>query len=168
VLPLTDAAAPDKARGLFQAIQLKFGMVPNIFRMMGQAPDVLKSTLDFDGAINHDLELKLRDLAYLKTSQLNGCHYCLHYHTAIGRKAGLSDAQIKDLGAVEQSGAYSELEKNVLRFAEQWTRQGKVEAGLMQQLARSLSPAQLVTLAATVGLANWTNRFNESFDVQLP
>jgi alkylhydroperoxidase family enzyme len=80
----------------------------------------------------------------------------------------LSDAQIKDLGAVEQSGAYSDLEKSVLRFAEQWTRQGKVEAKLMQQLARSLSPAQLVTLAATVGLANWTNRFNESFDVQLP
>jgi alkylhydroperoxidase family enzyme len=80
----------------------------------------------------------------------------------------LSDAQIKDLGAVEQSHAYSDLEKNVLRFAEQWTRQGKVEASLMQQLAKSLSPAQLVTLAATVGLANWTNRFNESFDVQLP
>jgi alkylhydroperoxidase family enzyme len=80
----------------------------------------------------------------------------------------LSDAQIKDLGSYEQSSAYSDAEKSVLRFAEQWTRQGKVEAGLMQQLARSLSPAQLVTLAATVGLANWTNRFNESFDVQLP
>jgi alkylhydroperoxidase family enzyme len=80
----------------------------------------------------------------------------------------LSDAQIKDLGAVEQSSAYSDLEKSALRFAEQWTRQGKVEANLVQQLARSLSPAQLVTLAATVGLANWTNRFNESFDVQLP
>jgi phage tail protein X len=25
-----------------------------------------------------------------------------------------------------------------------------------------------VVLAATVGLANWTNRFNETFDVQLP
>ena len=80
----------------------------------------------------------------------------------------MSDAQIKDLGVVETSSAYSDLEKNVLRFAEQWTRQGKVEAGLMHQLARSLSPAQIVTLAATVGLANWTNLFNESFDVQLP
>jgi alkylhydroperoxidase family enzyme len=80
----------------------------------------------------------------------------------------LSDAQIKDLGAIEQSSAYSDLEKSVLRFAEQWTRRGKVEANLMQQLAKTLSPAQLVTLAATVGLANWTNRFNESFDVQLP
>jgi alkylhydroperoxidase family enzyme len=38
----------------------------------------------------------------------------------------------------------------------------------MQALAGTLSPAQLVTLAATVGLANWTNRFNESFAMELP
>jgi alkylhydroperoxidase family enzyme len=56
----------------------------------------------------------------------------------------------------------------VLRFAEQWTRQGRVAGDVLEQLKQSLSPAQLVTLAATVGLANWTNRFNESFGVQLP
>ena len=75
VPPLTDAAAPEKAAPLFQAIQSKFRMVPNIFRTLGHAPDVLKATLDFDAAIHHDLDPKLRELAYLKTSQLNGCHY---------------------------------------------------------------------------------------------
>jgi alkylhydroperoxidase family enzyme len=39
---------------------------------------------------------------------------------------------------------------------------------VVQKLAKSLSPAQLVTLAAACGLANWTNRFNESFAVELP
>jgi alkylhydroperoxidase family enzyme len=68
----------------------------------------------------------------------------------------------------EQSAAFTEQEKEVLRFAEQWTRQGKVADGVMQALTKSLSPAQLVILAATVSLANWTNRFNESFGVQLP
>jgi hypothetical protein len=38
----------------------------------------------------------------------------------------------------------------------------------VQQLSKSLSPAQLVVLAAAVGLANWTNRFNETFAVELP
>jgi alkylhydroperoxidase family enzyme len=56
----------------------------------------------------------------------------------------------------------------VLRFAEQWTQQGKVAGDLTQQLSKDLSPAQLVVLAATVGLANWTNRFNETFAVELP
>jgi alkylhydroperoxidase family enzyme len=73
--PLTDAAAPEAARALFQAIHAKFGMVPNIFRTMGHAPDVLKATLDWDGAIHHDLDPKLRELAYLKTAHTLGCHY---------------------------------------------------------------------------------------------
>jgi alkylhydroperoxidase family enzyme len=80
----------------------------------------------------------------------------------------LSDAQIQELGRYEQSNAYTELEKSAIRFAEQWTRQGKVTADLMERLSKHLSPAQLVILAATVGLANWTNRFNESFAVDLP
>jgi len=63
---------------------------------------------------------------------------------------------------------YSEIEMAVLKFAEQWTRQGKVAGDLIKQLSKSLSPTQLVVLAATVGLANWTNRFNESFAVELP
>jgi alkylhydroperoxidase family enzyme len=80
----------------------------------------------------------------------------------------LSPQQIQDLEQYEQSTAYSDLEKAVLRFAEQWTRQGRVSGDVLEQLQRDLSPAQLVTLAATVGLANWTNRFNETFGVELP
>ena len=38
----------------------------------------------------------------------------------------------------------------------------------MQRLARELTPSQLVTLAATVALANWTNRFNEIMGIELP
>ena len=80
----------------------------------------------------------------------------------------MSPQQIQDLEQYEQSTAYGDLERAVLRFTEQWTRQGRVAGDVLEQLKQSLSPAQLVTLAATVGLANWTNRFNESFGVQLP
>ena len=80
----------------------------------------------------------------------------------------MSPQQIQDLEQYEQSTAFGDLERAVLRFAEQWTRQGRVAGDVLEQLQRSLSPAQLVTLAATVGLANWTNRFNETFGVELP
>ena len=80
----------------------------------------------------------------------------------------MSPQQIQDLEQYEQLAAYGDLEKAVLRFAEQWTQQGRVAGDVLEQLQRSLSPAQLATLAATVGLANWTNRFDETFGVQLP
>jgi alkylhydroperoxidase family enzyme len=92
----------------------------------------------------------------------------MHYHKGLGQKAGLSEAQIKDLDRYEQSSAYSDLEKMVLRFADQWTRQNKAGADVVRELSNRLSPSQMVVLAGTVGLANWTNKFNESFAVELP
>ena len=75
VAPLTDAQAPEAAKGIFQGINAKFGMVPNIFRTLGHAPAVLKALLDVNGAIQQDLDPKLRELAYLKTSKINNCQY---------------------------------------------------------------------------------------------
>lgn len=80
----------------------------------------------------------------------------------------MTEEQIQSLDQYEQSGAFNDLEKLVLRFAEQWTRQGKAESTVVAALAQTLSPTQLIVLAATVGLANWTNRLNETFDIQLP
>ena len=168
IKPLTDDQASPQARALFDKIQGAFKMVPNIFRTMGHAPDVLRATLALDQAIQGDLDPKIRELAYLKTSQLNHCKYCLHYHSAAAKKVGIPEVQIEMLDDYEQSSAYSELEKLVLRFAEQWTQRGKVDTEVVSALSKSFSPSQLMILAATVGLANWTNRFNETFDVHLP
>jgi AhpD family alkylhydroperoxidase len=165
--PLSDEQASE-ARPLFQGLQSAFSLVPNIFRSMGHAPAVLQATLAMNQAIQTDLDPKLRELAYLKASQVNHCGYCMHYHTGLGRKSGLSDAQVKDLENFEKSSAYSDLEKKVLRFADQWVRKGKVDGELVSDLSKALSQKQLVILAATVGLANWCNRFNVTFGVELP
>ncbi len=80
----------------------------------------------------------------------------------------MTEQQLQEMDHYEQSGAFNDLEKQVLRFAEQWTRQGKAEPAVVAALSQSLSPTQLIVLAATVAQANWTNRFNETFDIQLP
>ena len=73
--PLADAQTTEPAQKLFQGIQAKLGSVLNIFRTMGHAPDVLQATLTFNQALQHGLDPKLRELAYLKASQVNGCEY---------------------------------------------------------------------------------------------
>ena len=75
IQPLQDNEAPEAAKPLFQAIQSKLGSVLNIFRTMGRVPEVLQATLSMNQAIQGHLDPKLRELAYLKTSQLNACHY---------------------------------------------------------------------------------------------
>ncbi len=56
----------------------------------------------------------------------------------------------------------------MLAFAEQFTRRATVDDGVLRKLQESLSGEQLVKLAAAVSQANWTNRFNNTFGVELP
>ena len=166
--PLLDAQATDPAKGVFQNLQKAMGVVPNIFRTMGHAPEVLQATLGLNSAIQRELPPRLRELAYVKTSELNGCNYCLHYHRTFGKKAGLSDEQLQAVANYAGSSTFNDLEKAVLRFAEEWTLQGRASRAVVERLAKDLTPPQMVVLAATVGLANWTNRYNETFGLELP
>ncbi len=72
------------------------------------------------------------------------------------------------LDGYTDSSVYSELEKTAITFAEQFTQQTTVAEAVMAKLKESLSPGHLVQLAAAVGQANWTNRFNNAFGVELP
>lgn len=80
----------------------------------------------------------------------------------------MSIGQIEQMQRYEQSDLFSDTEKDVLRFAEQWTIAGKVEEDVMVRLKSCLSPSDLVLLAATVGQANMTSRFNNAFGTELP
>jgi AhpD family alkylhydroperoxidase len=166
--PLSDDQVQGKTKALFDGLKEKIKMVPNIFRLMGHAPEVLEHTLGLNEAIQSGLDPKLRELAYLKASQVLHCGYCHHYHQIFGKRAGLSDVQLREVEGYEASAAFSDLEKMVLRFAEQWTAKGKVDSELVARLTQTLSPQEMMTLAATVGLANWTSRFNVTFGVELP
>jgi alkylhydroperoxidase family enzyme len=75
VQPLSDEQANPQAQAVFGKLKSAFKMVPNIFRTMGHAPSVLEATLAFDRAIHSDLDPKLRELAYIKTSKINHCNY---------------------------------------------------------------------------------------------
>ncbi len=66
------------------------------------------------------------------------------------------------------SGAYDDLEKSVIAFAEELTQKATVAEAVIVQLKESLSTEHLVKLTAAVGQANWTNRFNNAFSVELP
>src|SRR5262249_14592383 len=110
----------------------------------------------------------LRELAYLKTSQVNSCDYCLHYHRASGQRVGLSDRQVQELDQHETSDAYDDHQRDVLRFADQVTRVAAAENSLIGRLKEFLSDRELVELTCTVALANFTNRFNVTLEIDLP
>ena len=80
----------------------------------------------------------------------------------------MNEAQIAAMDDYASSDQFDAQEKAVLRFAEQLTQSAKVDADTVTELKDFLNDAQLVVLAAAVGKANLTNRFNEAFAVELP
>ena len=77
VNPIPEEATPEQLKGLYENVAEKFGKIPNMFRVMAHRPSALQSFLPFYGAVMQEgtIEPKLKELAYLKTTQLNGCEY---------------------------------------------------------------------------------------------
>ena len=67
----------------------------------------------------------------------------------------------------ETSPLFDELERLVIRYAEQMTTRVQVEPALLEQLKKQLNPQQLVQLTLSIAAANFTNRFNEALGTEL-
>ncbi len=164
----TDDAA-ESVRPILEGMQKKLGSVPSIYGAMAHAPELLQGFLALNGALpKTKLDAKLRELAYMKVSQLNRCEYCLKHHRNFGQKSGLTDRQLDELDRFESSDAYDDLQRDVLRYAEEVTRHVNVSPDLVNRLRQALSEREVVELAMTVGIANFTNRISETLKLEFP
>src|SRR5712691_7985138 len=64
------------------------------------------------------IEEPLRNLVYLRASQINGCAYCLDMHWKDLRSAGETEQRLYGLDAWEESPYYSERERAALAWTE--------------------------------------------------
>jgi alkylhydroperoxidase family enzyme len=62
------------ARASLERLEAKLGQVPNMYRTLAHASKVLDATVAMAQAIRSDLDPKLRELAYLKVTQMTDCH----------------------------------------------------------------------------------------------
>ena len=77
VKPLTEDKAAAELKPLYDSMKQKLGKMPNFYGVMAHKPEVLKNFLPFSLAIAGPgaVEQKYKELAYLKTSLINGCEY---------------------------------------------------------------------------------------------
>jgi alkylhydroperoxidase family enzyme len=75
--PLVKESAGSEAHAALEGLTKKFGKIPNIFGLMAYRPAVLAAFLPLYSAIMEGgtIEPRFKELAYLKTSLLNGCEY---------------------------------------------------------------------------------------------
>lgn len=70
-----DQVPPD-LQSVYDNTQKAIGRVPNFHKVLAHSPKALTGYLALGGALREmKLDARLRELAYLKTSQVNHCHY---------------------------------------------------------------------------------------------
>ncbi len=68
--------APDEVKRIYDQLESATGRVLNIFKIMAHSPKSLETFLPFYRAVTAGkLNPKLRELAYIRTAQLNRCSY---------------------------------------------------------------------------------------------
>ncbi|MCC7484775.1 MAG: hypothetical protein IT529_07260 [Burkholderiales bacterium] len=77
---IPDEEATGSAKALFEASTRMLGRVANLQRILAHSPEVAKWLLPFIAAVRQPSAgamsgVRLRNLAVLKTSTLNGCRY---------------------------------------------------------------------------------------------
>lgn len=152
---------------LLDAIQSKLGMVPNFLAILAHSPDALNAFLGLHHiAEAGQLELQTRERIALTVAQGNSCEYCLSAHTAIGRKAGLSDDEIEASRAGTSS---DEKAAAALIFARALNEHlGEVTQAEFDAVREAgYSDAQIVEIITHVGLNILTNLIGKASRVDI-
>ena len=84
----------------------------------------------------------------------------------MSRTEGVSEQQLTDLTAFEESPAFSELEKRVLRYTTALTQTpANVPEELFNSLREHFNPQQMVELTTAIAWENFRARFNRGFGI---
>ena len=130
------------------------------------APGLLKPMLDLEATLKKSgLEHSLVELVKTRTSQINGCAYCLHMHTQDARQNGESEIRLHLLAAWHESTLYSERERAALAWTEALTRVADTNApdADYDGLAAHFSDEEKVKLTVLIMAINAWNRLAVGF-----
>lgn len=160
-IALVDPARTEgKTKQQLAAFESKLGVIPNMTRVMAQAPAALDGYVAFSGALGAGkLSAKVREQIALAVAETNLCRYCLGAHAAIGAKVGLTPAEID---AARRATAADPKAAAAVRLARAIvTQRGEVsDAELQKARAAGLGDGELLEVVANVALNLFTNYVN--------
>jgi uncharacterized peroxidase-related enzyme len=168
ITPLTKEQASPEVQPIFDKLTHVVGHMPGFFATMARVPEALTHFVSLYAAIidKGSVEAKYKELAYLKTAQINGCEYCFRAHSASGKRNGVTEQQIGCLTFFARNPAFDKKEKAVLLYAERVTRGASaMREGSVGELKQYFTDDQIVELTLTICMANFTNRFNDAFTI---
>ncbi|MGN8068694.1 carboxymuconolactone decarboxylase family protein [Mucilaginibacter sp. 22184] len=100
-----------------------------------------------------------KDLIKIRSSQINGCAFCINMHTLDARKAGETEQRIYGLNAWRDTPFFSEEERAILALTEEVTLiSNHVKDETYEQAAKLLDETYLAQVILAIITINTWNR----------
>ncbi|MFI6788366.1 carboxymuconolactone decarboxylase family protein [Nonomuraea sp. NPDC050383] len=105
-----------------------------------------------------------QDLVMLRASQINGCGFCVDYHTKDATAAGETAVRLHLVAAWRESTVFTEAERAALALTEEGTRIADAHHGVSDQtwaqVREHYDDDQIVALVSLIAMINANNRLN--------
>jgi AhpD family alkylhydroperoxidase len=130
------------------------------------APALIGSFSKFSGSLSSAFpDAKLKALVELRTSQINGCAYCIDMHSEQARHLGEKQQRLDCLVVWREVAFFTPRERAALAWAEAVTlvSETHVPDAVFREVSKHFSKKEVVTLTVVIATMNMWNRISVGF-----
>jgi alkylhydroperoxidase family enzyme len=173
---ISDQEAEGVAKDIIGGSNLLLGRTSNLVRILANhTPFLGRWFLGLVAAVRQPnvgavSDVRLRNIATIKTSMVNECKYCATHTSIYGEALGLTQPQLEALqsDAYQSSPLFDEREKTVIAWAEAVTlNTAKRDNVLWKTMRRLFTDAEIVEITMASAMFNMINRLNDTFRTEL-
>jgi 4-carboxymuconolactone decarboxylase len=159
-----DADAAEVMQGFVER-----GSVFNIFKTMANHPELLRRWLVFANHVlgKSSLSARDREILILRIGYLCRAEYEWAQHVVIGRRAGLSEAEVRAIAEGPTADALDARERLLLQATDELHREACISDSTWAALSEHYDTRQLMDIVFAVGQYNLVSMALNSFGVEL-
>jgi alkylhydroperoxidase family enzyme len=157
------------ARELFEKTEASSGRVMNLFRALAHSPKIVRdwSRMGTTILMKGKLSRKLLELAIIRVGDLGQAEYELTAHRRLGLQAGLTQAQIDDVGDWRNSSNFDDGELAILQYTDEVALDYRVSDDTFARIRKTLDEQEIVELTVAIGYYGMVCRTLEALQVDL-
>jgi AhpD family alkylhydroperoxidase len=190
--PLPLKTEDESVRSVFEDFIRERGNVPNLFRTYARRLEMMTTSFDHFRKVMYtgSIPVAEKEIAAIRTSQINGCRYCLASHLALAKKFGVTKDKLqrlclweanpettKSIGAAapsiesvlgdEKDTVWNARERIILLIADTLTRTSFLPTKLWDEACGEFHPEEVMEIIAVVCLFNYYNRFSNALEIEI-
>jgi uncharacterized peroxidase-related enzyme len=163
---------PESTKGwagrLLKKVEEGLGVVPNMFKAMGNSEWTLEGFLTLNGNLGQGkLGGQLIKMITLGTSELNGCEYCVSAHTQMAKNSDLLTPE-QSLDARRLKGIDAKTQAALDFVKAVWETKGKVSGDAIKAVRDAgYGDAEIIEMLGVMALATLANYVSNVGEIDL-